>query len=341
MTLTAEQEQWQEAAERLAAAHAVTSPSAIPTGDAVDRGWRSVVDLGVPALRSPALSGADAAAVESVLAVEQLARHLTALPVLGQAVIAPQLLEAAGADELVAGVAEGTRRIAPTLTADLTAFGRRGAPAVALDAAGATHALLLEGSRLVAVPITRPPLGALDLTRGVHEVDPDATPDDLPLGGAIDDEALTRTHALALTAVAADLLGVMHGGFLEALQYAKDRRQFGTAIGSFQAVQHLLADALVAIEGTRSCVWHAAWAVDHLGVDDALLAARTAKAHASESGRRVVEATVQVFGGIAITWEHLSHLRLRRMHLDRACFGDEQVQYQQIAAHRLDGKAVA
>ena len=52
-------------------------------------------------------------------------------------------------------------------------------------------------------------------------------------------------------------------------------------------------------------------------------------------GLRAVEATVQVFGGIAITWEQLSHVRLRRVHLDRTCLGTEHSQYQRIAAARL------
>jgi alkylation response protein AidB-like acyl-CoA dehydrogenase len=100
-------------------------------------------------------------------------------------------------------------------------------------------------------------------------------------------------------------------------------------------VQHLAADALVQVEGARSCVWHAAWAVDHCDPTAALLAARAAKAFASKAGRQVVETAVQLFGGIAITWEHLSHVRLRRALVDRQLLGDENVHYEQIAAIRL------
>ena len=104
-----------------------------------------------------------------------------------------------------------------------------------------------------------------------------------------------------MTAAAADLVGVMQGALDDAVRYAGERTQFGVKIGSFQAVAHLLADALVGVEGARSCLWHAAWAIDHLPVDEARLAARTAKAYASAAGREVVETTVQVFGGIAIS----------------------------------------
>ena len=70
----------------------------------------------------------------------------------------------------------------------------------------------------------------------------------------------------------------MRGAVTLATGYAKDRRQYGQAIGSFQAVQHLLADAFVATEGSRSAALHAGWAVDALAPDDALAAAAVAKA---------------------------------------------------------------
>ena len=130
-------------------------------------------------------------------------------------------------------------------------------------------------------------------------------------------------------------IGLAQGALDAAVRYAGERTQFGTRIGTFQAVQHMLADALVRLEGARSCVWYAAWGVDHLEPVEATLAAMTAKAYASEAAREVVETSVQVFGGIAITWEHLSHLRLRRVLVDRRVLGDETALYQRIAATRL------
>lgn len=330
VTLTPEQVQWQEAVAQLAAACAVTNPSAISLDD--DRAWAEVVAMGVPSLRSPRLSGADATAVESILAVEQTARHLAPVPVLGQGVVAPGLLAAAGADDLLEAVATGSRRIAPALTPDLRRFAGVDEPAMAVDAAGATHALLLDGTHLSLVALSGDHAPGLDLTRGLRVIDPSGQADAV---GDLEPDRLDRALALALTAFAADLLGVMDGALADAVSYAGVRRQFAVPIGSFQAVQHLLADAAVAVEGARGCVWHAAWAVDHLASGDALLAARTAKAYCSDAGLRVVETTVQVFGGIAITWEHLSHLRLRRVHLDRQCLGDEVVHHRLIAGARL------
>jgi alkylation response protein AidB-like acyl-CoA dehydrogenase len=106
-------------------------------------------------------------------------------------------------------------------------------------------------------------------------------------------------------------------------------------------VQHLAADCLVQVEGARSCVWHAAWAVDAADVEEATLAAHTAKAYTSRAARDVVEATIQMFGGVAITWEYLSHVRARRMLTDRRLLGDEGVHYAAIAATRIDAAKVA
>ena len=156
------------------------------------------------------------------------------------------------------------------------------------------------------------------------------------LGGAIDDARWAAVHALLLTTLAADLVGVMQGALDDAVAYVAERRQFGVPVGTFQAVQHLAADAIVQIEGARSCCWYAAWAVDRLEPDEALLAAHVAKAYASRAGLAVVEATVQMFGGIAITWEQASHLRLRRALFDRQVAGDEAVNYAEVARLRLD-----
>jgi alkylation response protein AidB-like acyl-CoA dehydrogenase len=67
----------------------------------------------------------------------------------------------------------------------------------------------------------------------------------------------------------------------------------------------------------------------------------TAKAYAAAAGRDVVETAVQVFGGIAITWEHVSHLRVRRTLLNRRLFGDEATLYEAVAQMRLENEELA
>jgi alkylation response protein AidB-like acyl-CoA dehydrogenase len=171
----------------------------------------------------------------------------------------------------------------------------------------------------------------------MRHVPADAAPAALAvaLGGALDAGARGGVEAFALAVLAADLVGVMQGALDAAVAYLKERVQFGVVVGSFQAVQHLAAHAAVLVEGARSSMWHAAWAADELAPEAALLAARQAKAFASEAGRTVGETAIQMFGGIGLTWEELAHVRQRRLLGTRAVLGDEQVQYGAIADVRL------
>ena len=123
---------------------------------------------------------------------------------------------------------------------------------------------------------------------------------------------LSRWTALALALTSADLTGVMDGAVHLACEYAKARTQYGAAIGSFQAVQHMLADAFTLTEGARSITRHAAWGVDALPGPEALAAAAAAKAYSARAARTVCETVIQVHGGVGNTWECLAHVFLRR-----------------------------
>jgi alkylation response protein AidB-like acyl-CoA dehydrogenase len=127
----------------------------------------------------------------------------------------------------------------------------------------------------------------------------------------------------------------MRSGLTGVVEYSKERIQYGVPIGSFQAIQHLCAEALVQTEAASSATKYAAWAVDELAAGDALLAARTAKAYTCSVARDVPETVMQVYGGIGQTWEHIAHLFTRRALLDRLVFGDRSEQLLRIADARL------
>jgi alkylation response protein AidB-like acyl-CoA dehydrogenase len=129
----------------------------------------------------------------------------------------------------------------------------------------------------------------------------------------------------------------MREALQRAVDYAKERVQYGVPIGSFQAIQHLCADTLVQVEATASAVRYAAWALDELAPGEALLAARTAKAHMAGVARDVTETVMQVFGGIGQTWEHIAHVFTRRALVDRQLLGDGPTQLDAIADARLAG----
>ena len=169
----------------------------------------------------------------------------------------------------------------------------------------------------------RPPvLPAMDRTRELGALDFDSTPA-LCLGG---EEAAALLVDRAATLASAEMLGAADRVLALSVQYAKDRVQFGKPIGSFQAVKHMLADALVDVEGMRSTAYYAAWCAA-AGDPERTLAASMAKAWCSDASRRVMATGLQVHGGIGFTWEHDMHLYLKRAQLDQVSYGD-------AAAHR-------
>jgi alkylation response protein AidB-like acyl-CoA dehydrogenase len=127
------------------------------------------------------------------------------------------------------------------------------------------------------------------------------------------DEDAGRWYALALAATTADIVGAARGTHALATEYAKVREQYGSAIGSYQAVAHLLAESLALIEGSISVSRHAAWAVDELPANEAVEAARIAKIYCARAAMTVCETSIQVHGGIGNTWECLAHIYLRRV----------------------------
>jgi Acyl-CoA dehydrogenase, C-terminal domain len=291
-------------------------------------GWRE--------LRTPTDDGSPwASGVEVALVAEELGRGLADTAFLGPT-LAADLRRRAGAP--AAGAAE-TVALAPDLTRparaepdgavrDVVAVDARGATTALLfvsDGAGRRLGALALGNEVTGADLTRPAAGAAGGERA-SVVAGQARP--------LDDEDLARWQGLGLAAACADLVGAMRGTLTLATEYARERRQYGSAIGSFQAVQHMLADAHVATEGSRSIALHAAWAVDALPADEALAAASAAKAYCGRAARSVCETSIQVHGGIGNTWECLAHVYLRRALLSTELLGGIGVNLQRVLAAR-------
>lgn len=174
-----------------------------------------------------------------------------------------------------------------------------------------------------------------DLTRPVGTVAAGTAAE--PVAGARPLAAADRDRwrALGVACTTADLVGLMRGVLDVTVAYAAERRQYGVPIGSFQAVQHLLAESRCLVEGASSAALHASWAVDDLEPAEALMATRVAKAYAARAARTVCETAVQVHGGIGNTWECIVHVYLRRALLSSQCFGDDGVHLAALARDRL------
>jgi acyl-CoA dehydrogenase len=131
-----------------------------------------------------------------------------------------------------------------------------------------------------------------------------------------------------LTVVAAELIGTGQQGLDGAVDYAKQRHQFGPPIGSFQAIKHMLADRYVQLDAARLLV---DWAVTTHDRADGAAAARTALVAATEAAEAAAGDALQTHGGIGFTWEHPSHVYLRRVRARRSLFGSPAQQFDALA----------
>jgi hypothetical protein len=273
---------------------------------------------------SPLASG-----VEVAIVAEELGAGAADVPYLGP-ILAAELRR-------LAGLPVATVRETVALTADMESLasprGHGWGGALCPDAAGAATSLARSdgGGAIVSVELSVEG-DHMDLTRPIARVRSDCTHEDL--GGVLHADAATRWEALALALTAADLVGAMRGAVAIGRTYAADRHQYGTPIGSFQAVQHMLADAYVMMEGSHSAALQAAWAVDALDPAEALATAAGAKAYCSRAARSVCETVIQVHGGIGNTWECMAHVFLRRTLGSIDILGGEGTNLERVLAHR-------
>jgi len=114
------------------------------------------------------------------------------------------------------------------------------------------------------------------------------------------------------TILAATALGLAQRAFDDALAYAKERRQFGRPIGSFQAIKHKCADMLLEVESSKSAAYYAGWAAAEDN-DELPVVASLAKSYCSEAYFHAAAENIQIHGGIGFTWEHDAHLYLKRL----------------------------
>jgi alkylation response protein AidB-like acyl-CoA dehydrogenase len=171
--------------------------------------------------------------------------------------------------------------------------------------------------------VTRELLSTLDQTRKLARIDfsgAGARPVGEP-GAA----AATMDHVLrvASVALANEQAGVTGAAVEMAVQYAKDRIQFGRPIGSFQAIKHKCADLHVALESARSAARASAVGAAAMSDDFPELAA-IAASFCGEACRLAGHENIQIHGGIGFTWEHPAHLYYKRAKSSEFLFGDVQ-----------------
>ncbi len=293
--------------------------------------WEGLSALGVPAIMvREAQGGLGLTLLDAALVSEILGAHAAPAPFLGGALAAVALGESAppglASGSLIAAVALSEAVAGARDGAGLTARGETlgGASLFVID--GAAAGLIVAATRdggMVSIDGAAPGVSwttmpTIDRTRKVAEMRCEGVPCARVGGGNVD--ALGRVRDAAYVLLAADMLGASQTMLDRAVAYAKERVQFGRAVGSFQAVKHLCAEMAGKLEPCRALVWYAAHAWDQ-GLDDAPLAAAHAKAHLSEVSRFVARTATEVHGGMGFTDLLGLHYWFKRVGLDRQLLG--------------------
>ncbi|NQZ96580.1 MAG: acyl-CoA/acyl-ACP dehydrogenase [Myxococcales bacterium] len=329
-----------------------------------DELWKGTVQLGLPGLLIPeAFGGGGGGMLEMGVVLEEMGRHLHPGPYLSSALSAVALLRAAGTDDarerwfpaladgsLVATVAlfeAGQRYEWRTPTLRSVDAGERcllsGEKSFVPDLAAADVCFVtaatddgtgIFGVECNAAGVETLPLPSIDGTRhhGTLRLDA-AEARRVDAGGATDGiaTALDFIHV----GTVADGVGAATRAFELALEYARQREQFGTTIGSFQAVQHLLTDMLTELELGRAAAYYALWAAD-ADPDDRRRTSILAKAFACQAFPRIAEDAIQIFGGVGYTWEYDIHLYYKRLLTLRHTFGGVTESLDELASIILD-----
>ena len=301
--------------------------------------WQTLAAaLGVAGLLVPeSLGGAGAGAREAAVVMEEIGRAVAPVPFLSSAVLATVALLGAGDTETVSALAQGELTgalVVPLSTAPGdpvvgVSVGADGLTGLVSSVAGASQADVLvvpvagpDGLELHTVSRTAAgvevsPLLALDMTRPLANVGCSAAASSR-VGPA--DSAVAEALLAGAALLASEQLGVAQWCFDTTLAYAKQRKQFGRAIGSYQAIKHRLADLWFEVGAATAVARYAADACAR-GDEDASIAAAIAQAYCSGIAVHAAEECVQLHGGIGMTWEYPAHLYLKRAKSDQLAFG--------------------
>jgi len=169
--------------------------------------------------------------------------------------------------------------------------------------------------------VSRESLPTMDQTRKQSRIELNDAPATLvgTEGAAL--VGLETTMQVAVAALAAEQVGGAQRVLNNAVEYAKNRVQFGRPIGSFQAIKHKCADMLLDVESAKSAAYYAAWAAQERN-DELPIAASLAKSFCSEAYFHCAAENIQIHGGIGFTWEHHAHLYFKRAKSSELFLGD-------------------
>jgi alkylation response protein AidB-like acyl-CoA dehydrogenase len=326
--------------------------------------WTQMAEqMGLQALVIPEeFGGQGYGFVELVVVLEEMGRRLLCAPYVSTVVLGAQTLIHSGDDaakqQYLPGIASGETiatlaytepngkwdESAVTMTATPSGDGWTldGTKLYVLD--GHTADLIITAARtdagisLFAVAgdaegLTRTALSTMDQTRKQARLEYAGVPATLIGADGQGWEVLSQVLDLAAVALAAEQVGGAQEVLDSAVQYAKDRVQFGRPIGSFQAIKHKCADMLLEVESAKSAAYYAGWCASELN-DELPSVASLAKAYCSEAYFHAAAENIQIHGGIGFTWEHPAHLYFKRAKSSELLFGDPTY-HRELLAQRI------
>jgi alkylation response protein AidB-like acyl-CoA dehydrogenase len=281
--------------------------------------WSKLAELGVIGLTVPeAHGGLGLSEIDLVLLLEESGRAALPEPILETTAVGAPLLAEAGGDALRSAwlprVADGSVRLT---------VGLAGAPFVA-DAHVADLLLLQHDDELHAVAREDAeivPEHSVDGARRLFRIGWSPSAATRLTTGAPARALLSRAFDRGALGASAVLLGLARHMIDITVEYVKVRKQFGSPIGSFQAVKHHLANALINLEFARPVVYRAAYSMSRAPASGPLHVSM-AKAYASEAALLAARVALQCHGAIGYSYEHDLHLWMKRAWALAAAWGD-------------------
>ena len=326
--------------------------------------WKQMGEqMGLQGLAIPEeYGGSGYSYIELIVVLEEMGRRLLAAPYFSTVVLAANTLLQSGDDaakkEYLPGIASGETIATLAIT---EANGRWDEEGITLQASGSGDSWTLDGEKMFVLDghiadlilvaaktgagtslfavqgdasgLTRTPLATMDQTRKQAKLTFAGTPAKLIGTDGQGWQTLSTVLDLAAVGLAAEQVGGAQFVLEMAVQYAKDRIQFGRPIGSFQAIKHKCADMLLEVESAKSAAYYAGWCAAEMN-DELPSVASLAKAYCSEAYFHAAAENIQIHGGIGFTWEHPAHLYFKRAKSSELLFGDPTY-HRELLAQRI------
>jgi len=198
-----------------------------------------------------------------------------------------------------------------------------------LDVENSTHLLIADEAGQIGVinindkNIKLTELTTVDKTRTYFEIQFEKALVDILEETKSNINAVTRSIDAGRIVLAADSLGASEALLTKAVEYSKERKQFGRAIGSFQAIKHMCAEMAADLEPCYSLVWHAAHCFDNIP-DESRLMSCHAKSHVSDVSKVIAKKATEVHGGMGFTDLMGIHYWFKRIGVNRQNLGSPE-----------------